>query len=120
DRVEGRQVVVADRPVDPDAIQAPHAKVRGRETPEIAGIPDRAATDGVVDEDADRIVTEAGHRIIGRPLPDVGTRRPGTSGPHLPIEMVLGTQFWRNPISLFQADYVDLAPGETPGHRTPG
>src|SRR5688500_20258432 len=38
----------------------------------------------------------------------------------LPIEVVLGTEREGNPVALLQADHVDLAPGQTPGHRPAG
>src|SRR5918997_368179 len=75
DGVVRRQVVVADRPVDGDTVEAAHAEVGRREAPEVAGVADRATANRVVDEDADRVVTIAGDWVVRRPLSNVWTRR---------------------------------------------
>src|SRR5262245_17399400 len=51
DGVVRRQVIVADGPVDSDAVETADTKIGGIEAPEVAGITDGAAADGVIEKD---------------------------------------------------------------------
>jgi hypothetical protein len=111
-----RQVFVGERPIIPDTVERPHAKIGGHVALPMRGIDDRAAPDRVVKHGRDiRVPVVDG--VIGGRLSAVGIAGPIPAHGQFEVGMIRARLGVIGPIALFEDYHAHARLGESFGRN---